>query len=400
MVDFLSKYRMYGYGFTQTDLRTASSSYKDLYRNSAPHVFKAERALVHDCREPVVKAYTDSKLWEAYLLTRGLSDTARSQRELNAKEKEEEGMKKFFRPYSWRPQKLLFNVGVRGRGKGEFSYPRGLTITDDRDIVIADTMNHRIQIFNNFGVFKSSFRSLGSGEGQFNEPTGVSVFPNQTIAVADKKNKRIQVLTLEGRFKYSFPTVDEPYSVACDIYYNTVVGTASRTVEVYRRGGKLLSRFEVGGKPPKTSMSGSPIHVAVNNKNEVVLCDSVNCRVRTYSYAGDLLYQFRTEANGDGLAAVPAGVCLNPLGQILIADRLNHTVNVYSERGQLLLQIVGPPDLTGSVQTCAIGPEGHLVVTEYSTNGDHCFKIFRYRDCECHRYRPGSSRRSTPTPKW
>lgn len=61
--------------------------------------------------------------------------------------------------------------------------------------------------------------------------------------IADSLNKRIQVFTRKRLFKDSFPTADEPVSVATDIYYNVIVGTNERTIEIYRRGGKLVNRF-------------------------------------------------------------------------------------------------------------------------------------------------------------
>lgn len=68
-------------------------------------------------------------------------------------------------------------------------------------------------------------------------------------------------------------------------------------------------------------------------------------------------------------------------------------VSMYTDKGQFIKQLVGPTDGCGSVQQCTAGPEGHLITTEYSTNGIHCMKIYRFKDCECHSYRPGSSKR-------
>lgn len=71
---------------------------------------------------------------------------------------------------------------------------------------------------------------------------------------------------------------------------------------------------------------------------------------------------------------------------------------MYSDKGELLRRLVGPTDGCGAVQRCVVGPEGHLITTEFSANGLHCLKIYRYKDCQCHKTRPGSSKReATPT---
>jgi len=77
---------------------------------------------------------------------------------------------------------------------------------------------------------------------------------NDEIMVADSKNRRIQSFTRRKIFKDSFFTNDEPYSLVVDIYYNVVVGTYKRTVEIYRRGGRLVNRFRVCPKNTQVSL--------------------------------------------------------------------------------------------------------------------------------------------------
>jgi DNA-binding beta-propeller fold protein YncE len=60
-------------------------------------------------------------------------------------------------------------------------------------IVVAETLNHRIQVFNSAGTHQRTFGSVGSGNGQFIFPIGVAVGPTGTIVVADSENDRIQM---------------------------------------------------------------------------------------------------------------------------------------------------------------------------------------------------------------
>ena len=140
--------------------------------------------------------------------------------------------------------------------------------------------------------------------------------------------------------------------------------------------------------------------ICVNNKSEVLVCDPVDGLIKYFTYDGRLLYRFSPSSTGEGLTMVPSGICIDRTGEVIVADSLNHTVNVYSERGSLLKQAICPADAAGAIQTCAIGEEGHLIVTEFSISGPHSVKIFRYRPCYCHITRPGSSKRRTPTPKF
>ena len=231
-----------------------------------------------------------------------------------------------------------------------------------------------------------------TGKGQFNSPTGVALIPNGDIAVADRKNKRVQVFEASGKFKYLFKTQEQPYTIATDSRSNIIVGSVKRSVEIYNGTGKFLKRWLVG---PNTD-SLSILQIAATDKNEVVISDTEDKKVKIFTYGGRLLHQFEP-IGGESMAVHPSAVAINEEGQIVLADSLNHTVNLYSKGGALLNVIAGPVDDVGSVQTVALSSIGHLVVTEFTTNGPHCLKVFRYRDCECHRTRPGSSKRRTPT---
>lgn len=337
-----------------------------------------------------MKDLRDKREWEAWVLAKGLAETRKSASGLHIKkdEKNSDGIKK--------PNKLLFKIGIRGRADGDFNYPRGLASTVDSNILVADTKNHRIQILNQFGVLIRVFGKRGFKEGQFNEPTGVTELPNCDIAVADKNNRRVQVFSSKGEFKYQFPTSVEPFCISCDDCFNLVVSTCARTIEIYRRGGKMLHNFPIG-------ICGKTKHgcqICVNNKSEVLVCDPVDGLIKYFTYDGRLLYRFSPSSTGEGLTMVPSGICMDRTGEVIVADSLNHTVNVYSERGSLLKQAICPADAAGAIQTCAIGEEGHLIVTEFSISGPHSVKIFRYRPCYCHITRPGSSKRRTPTPKF
>lgn len=384
MVDFQSHFRMYGHGYTSPDLRIPVAKRRELNHELAQVIFK-RRPTAHDCRVDVIKEHEEKGDWEAWLLSHGLSATCRSVDDMHFKEIED--------PLKKKPDKLLTTVGLRGSIDGDFIYPRGMTVNLDGEIIVADSGNNRIQVLSNFGVFKKKFGTKGKGEGQFDEPTGVAEMPNGDIAVADKNNQRVQVFSDTYQYKYQFPTCKKPYCIASDRHFNLIVSTLERTIEVYRRGGKLLHKFSLGGR----SLGPCGFQICVNDKEEVIVSDPVESCVKFFTYAGKLLYKFQPRSNAEGLAIIPSGICRTPLDQYIVADSLNHTVNLYTERGVLLQQLLCPTDDAGCVQTCALGPEGHLIVSEFSIIGQHCLKIFRYRSCTCHKSRPGSSKRRTPT---
>ena len=63
---------------------------------------------------------------------------------------------------------------------------------------MADSGNHRIQVFHPDGSFAFEFGARGAGGGQLNWPSGVAFGPAGRIAVADSGNHRIQLFDVPG----------------------------------------------------------------------------------------------------------------------------------------------------------------------------------------------------------
>ncbi|KAF6017876.1 hypothetical protein EB796_023815 [Bugula neritina] len=397
MADFNTKYKIYPHRYVYTNPSKPAFTLRDLYRQTNQGVLtssKEKTALAHDCRQPVVKDYQNPHHWESKILAYGLNATCDSVDITHTRP-----ILKFEEKT---PDKLLFHIGnsVRKSGKGdaEFHCPKGLAVTSSGEIIVADSGNHRVQVFNQYGVLVKQFGKFGVTEGEFNTPTSIAVTSNDEVIVSDQLNRRIQTFTRRKVFKDSFSTNDFPCSVATDIFYNVVVGTTKKTIEIYRRGGKLVNRFSTLPETELDKGGNSIIYVGINAmSNSIVVCDPTDRLIKTFDYNGNLIKKFEPCGVEDGLACVPTGIHILLNGNICVCDSLNHTVAVFTESGGLVKKLIGPTDGCGSVQQCATGPEGHLITTEYSVNNIHCMKIFRYNECECHRFRPGSSKRP-PTP--
>ena len=66
------------------------------------------------------------------------------------------------------------------------------------------TLSMSIGFLNAFFIFRCKFGQLGPGKGQFNSPHGFCLGLDEDIIVADTNNHRIQVFEKTGEFKYQF----------------------------------------------------------------------------------------------------------------------------------------------------------------------------------------------------
>ena len=88
---------------------------------------------------------------------------------------------------------------------GSFWGPRGIYVTDDGRVFVADTGNKRVQVFDTEGNFLGMFGGGGSEPGKMDEPTAVAVGPDGTIYVADTWNRRVQAFGPDFTFLRQWP---------------------------------------------------------------------------------------------------------------------------------------------------------------------------------------------------
>jgi DNA-binding beta-propeller fold protein YncE len=97
----------------------------------------------------------------------------------------------------------LFEFGKRGAGNGEFNFPSHIFISDGK-LLINDNMNFKIQVFDIDGRFLSSFGDHGDGSGSFSQPKGVAADSQGNIYVAGATIDRVQVFSPKGEFLMAF----------------------------------------------------------------------------------------------------------------------------------------------------------------------------------------------------
>ena len=95
-----------------------------------------------------------------------------------------------------RRQKMIYHCkfGEFGILEGQFTEPSGVAVTDDNEIIVADTNNHRIQVFDKEGNFKFQFGEVGKRDGQLLYPNRVAVIAATGDIVVTERSPTHQVL--------------------------------------------------------------------------------------------------------------------------------------------------------------------------------------------------------------
>ena len=95
--------------------------------------------------------------------------------------------------------KLIFTIGKRGDGDGEFHTQSYLALDRNGRLYVVDLFNFRVQIFDPDGKFVKTFGRLGDGPGTFTRPAGIGVDSEGHIYVVDTAFNNFQIFNDEGR---------------------------------------------------------------------------------------------------------------------------------------------------------------------------------------------------------
>ncbi len=121
--------------------------------------------------------------------------------------------------------------------------PRDITVDDQDRIYVADTGNKRIRVYSKQGQLLNTIGGAGAGPGQLNEPVGLVIDPKtQRLFVADTWNKRIEVFDLNGTFFSSWPVPNwfGPSDDTGNRPYLTLDKTGTRLFAAEPDSGRIL----------------------------------------------------------------------------------------------------------------------------------------------------------------
>lgn len=90
-------------------------------------------------------------------------------------------------------------IGRQGRDNGQFIWPVDISINSfNSQIIVADSNNHRIQIFESDGKFLKTFGRQGNRDSQFDSVSGIFIDTMSNIFVVDRLNHRKCLIYFEN----------------------------------------------------------------------------------------------------------------------------------------------------------------------------------------------------------
>jgi DNA-binding beta-propeller fold protein YncE len=203
-------------------------------------------------------------------------------------------------------------------------------------VYVADTWNHRIQVFTSDGEFIKTWGFFGQAETPFAlwGPRDIAIDRLGNVYVTDTGNKRIVIYDPNGNFINQFGTVgyeplqiDEPVGIAVDanglIY---VADTWNQRVQVIQPGTagefSLVRSWDIVAWYGQ-SLDNKP-YIAVDSQGNVYLSDPEGNRILKFSNQGEFLYYWGDYGVTPDRFNLPLGLAIDSEDNIWVADSGNN----------------------------------------------------------------------------
>ena len=280
------------------------------------------------------------------------------------------------KPFQVKP---VLSFGKEGSGDGMFKYPKGVAVSDKDEIVVADSNNHRVQVFDSNGTFFRLFGQDGVNAEEFKYPIGIAINKDRNIFVADSNNRRIQILSWEGRHLGSFggrggsldSQLSYPGGLSLDSTGNVIVTDArDKLIKIFTPDGRFVM---------KIGEQGSfifPVH-CVQCGEYFIVSDSLEHCIKVFSREGHFQYKFGKKGEGDGEFNRPRFLSVTQSKHLLVCDEDNHRIQVFELDGKFVGKFGTNGSKLGEFNSpfsVAVLSNEQIVVCEL---GNHRIQIFQ-----------------------
>lgn len=240
-------------------------------------------------------------------------------------------------PVSGDASAVVRTFGGVGLGRGEFSYPRGLSVSPADGRVFIVDKSARVQRFSPAGEYETEWRMPEYENGK---PTGLCVDQSNTVWIADTHYSRVIAYDRDGRelLRFGSPGKGEgefiwPTNIAADEQDQSIlVGEfgGNDRISRFSRTGEYRGSFGQG--LPEAGGTARPQGLAIDERGVVWVADSANHRVARYERNGRFIGATGSLGGGAGQFQCPYSIALAADGTAYVSDYGNNRI-VKLDRG-------------------------------------------------------------------
>ena len=186
--------------------------------------------------------------------------------------------------------RLVAQWGAHGTNAGQLAFPRAAAVPSRGDVLVSEYgITERVQRFAGEGAkFVGVIGRAGTGHGEFNRPEGVCVDANDRLYVADSCNHRIQVFSPAGEFLRTYGKagagrgeLSYPYDIRTDpAGRQYVCEFGNSRIQIFDAKDEVVEIL--GGTGAGPGRFSNPWSIALDSKGNLYVADSMNHRVQKF----------------------------------------------------------------------------------------------------------------------
>jgi len=221
--------------------------------------------------------------------------------------------------------------------------PSDISVGPNGDLYLVDGVNNRVLVLNSRGKTNFSFGREGAGPGEFKHPLGIDISDEGKVFIADSGNHRIQVFDLKGNFLRMFTVTaglqekpSDPVDVLASPFkdYVYVSDNDNHKIRVYDQSGNFQFQWGKFGEGPGDFRY--PGILAKNNNNEIYVVDVLNTRVQKFDPLGNYISDIGSWGVLQGQLFRPKGVAVDSRNRVFVSDSYMGLVQVFADFGRFL----------------------------------------------------------------
>ncbi len=271
--------------------------------------------------------------------------------------------------------RFLDKWGGEGSEPGNFSFPKRIEVDTASYVYVVDSGNQRVQKFTSEGNFVLQWGGEGSEDGEFNfmienslsSGGGVALDGENNVYIADPGGNRVQKFTSNGQFIATWSALGEPEEsanpggVAVDQGGNIYVANTSGNVLKLNSSGQFISRWNA--RSAQEARFDSPRGITMDEDGNLYVVESINSRVQKFRPDGGFITSWST-----GLS--PLDIAIDGNGNFYIAASMFGKIEKYDSNGSYLTNWA-----SSSPRAIAIDSQNRIyvvrnnIVSKYTSSG-------------------------------
>jgi sugar lactone lactonase YvrE len=230
--------------------------------------------------------------------------------------------------------------------------PSAVAVDSQKRIWVLDGVNSRLVGFSYDGKYVTQFGKRGSGPGEFGSPLGLSIDSHDLIYVADSKNHRVQIFDDRASpvadiyvppDKYR--SLSDPTDMALDEGKQqlVVVDNDNHRLVIFKKKSEAVHptytlASDVGGVGYEDGKFRYPYALCLDKSGNIYVTDVINTRVQILSAKGEYIRSIGEWGIEKGQFFRPQSICMDQKGRVFVGENYAKIglVQVFDQEGNFL----------------------------------------------------------------